>query len=202
MPRNEPAKKQRVVPSSDGEESEDSDGLEDLGSMFRARKPPTQTPQRKKEPDGMLLRLKSVTIPKGPPETPKPRTYKFSLDRIVEEQAKKSSLGDNIIKARKMFEDAQKEIPDGEGRTRPSEEEIGSKLGEGQATKLLGALDRKDAWRIEKSWHFFDVDKAYRSRGRAAFPLEHLKKGWEASNLAGWICQIRVVIQYPPHKLI
>ena len=95
-----------------------------------------------------------------------------------------------------MFEDAQKEIPDGEGRTRPSEEEIGSKLGEGQATKLLGALDRKDAWRIEKSWHFFDVDKACRSRDRAAFPLEHLKKGWETSNLAGWICRIRVVIQY------
>ncbi|PWW78450.1 hypothetical protein C7212DRAFT_351216 [Tuber magnatum] len=184
MPRNEPAKRQRVVPSSDGEDSEDSDGLEDLSSMFRARKPPVQAPNKKREPDGIPLRLKSVTIPKGPPETPEPRTYRFSLDRIVEERAKKSSLGDDIMKARKMFEDAQKEIPDGEGRIRPSEEEIGSKLGEGQASKLLGALDRKDAWRIEKSWHFFDVDKARSPRGRIAFPLEHLKKGWETTNLA------------------
>ncbi|CAZ86635.1 unnamed protein product [Tuber melanosporum] len=184
MPRDQPAKRQRVVPSSDGEESEDSDGLEDLGSMFRARKPPAQTPQKKKEPDGIVLRLRNVTIPKRPPEMPKPQTYKFSLDRIIEERAKRSSLGDDIIKARKMFEDAQKETPDGEGRTRPSEEEIGSKLGEGQASKLLGALDRKDAWRIEKSWHFFDVDKARIPKSRVAFPLENLKKGWETANLA------------------
>ncbi|RPB01795.1 hypothetical protein L873DRAFT_1675083 [Choiromyces venosus 120613-1] len=183
MARNEPAKKQRVVPSSDGEESEDSDGLEDLGSMFRARRPPMQTPSKKKEPEGTSLRSRNTAAPKGPPEPPKPRTYTFSLDRIIEERAKKSSLGDDIIKARKMFEDAQKEVPDGEGRTRPSEEEIGSKLGEGQASKLLGALDRKDAWRIEKSWHFFDIDKN-RSEGRIAFPSEHLKNGWETSNLA------------------
>jgi hypothetical protein len=50
----------------------------------------------------------------------------------------------------------------------------------------MGALDRKDAWRVDKSWHFFDLDKEKMKREKNRFPASALRSGWELS-LKGWL---------------
>jgi hypothetical protein len=125
------------------------------------------------------LRSKTPIPAKATPPVPKPRTYKFSLDRIVADKAKANTLGDEIVRARELFEEANREIPIETGGLKPSTAMMNGAFGEGQAARLMGALDRKDAWRVDKTWHFFDLNKEEKKREKNPFPVRSLRSGWE-----------------------
>lgn len=174
---------QRVIPSSDGEdESEDSDGLEDPMKMFR-RKGSTTNPApavKKKNVRSKSPVRVAATIPKAMA----PPSYRFSLDNLVAEKAKSVALDQEILRSRALFEEANKEDTENDASTsdRPvSEGMLEDAFGEGTAKRLLAALNRKDAWRIDKSWHFYDMDKVHEKPRKNPFPKQALREGrWDA----------------------
>lgn len=168
----------RVVQSSDGE---DSDDLEDLDTMLgrSIRKQPAQPAQHKGRMEASL-RSKAPIPAKATPPIPKPRVFKFSLERIVADKAKANTLGHEIVRARELFEEANREVPVETEGAKPSTAMMNGAFGEGQAARLMGALDRKDAWRVNKTWHFFDLEREEKKRQKNPFPVWSLKSGWEA----------------------
>lgn len=172
----------RVIPSSDGEEdSEDSDGLEDPQKMFgRARRknfaadPAAKKKDRPKPP---------AHVAPAVPKAMAPPSYKFSLDNLVAEKAKSVALDQEILRSRALFEEANKEYMDNSvsNRDKPvSESMLEDAFGEGTAKRLLAALNRKDAWRIDMSWHFYDMHKDHQRPRKNPFPKQALGGGWDA----------------------
>lgn len=175
----------RVIPSSDGEEdSEDSDGLEDPQKMFgglrRKNSAIDPAPAIKKK----NLRPKSpVRVAAAIPKAMAPPSYNFSLDSLVAQKAKAVALDQDILRSRALFEEANKEYTDDNYRTGDNPVSKGmleDAFGEGTAKRLLAALNRKDAWRIDKSWHFYDMDKDHKKSRKNPFPKQALEGGWYA----------------------
>lgn len=171
----------RVIPSSDGEDSEDSDGLEDPQKMFgRVRRKNSAADQAiKKKSRAKPLAHVAPAVPKAMA----PPSYKFSLDNLVAEKAKSVALEQDILRSRALFEEANKEYTDNSvsNSDKPvSESMLGDAFGEGTAKRLLAALNRKDAWRIDMSWHFYDMDKDHQRPRRNPFPKQALGDGWDA----------------------
>lgn len=171
---------QRVIPSSDGEdESEDSDGLEDPMKMFRRKGSATNPAPAVKKKN---VRSKSpVRVAAAIPKATAPPSYRFSLDNLVAEKAKSVALDQEILRSRALFEEANKEYTENNASTsdKPvSKGMLEDAFGEGTARRLLAALNRKDAWRIDKSWHFYDMDEKPRKN---PFPGQGLREGrWDA----------------------
>lgn len=184
-----PEKQVRVIPSSDGEDESDSDGLEDPYKMLRklGRKSSTSNPApavKKKNPHPHSP-THATEMPAVPPipEATKAPVYKFSLDNLVAQKTKSKALDAGILRSAALFEEANKEFTDGNGRRsdKPiSEGMLEEALGHGTAKRLLAALTRKDAWRVEKSWHFFDLNKDHKKLRKNPFPKHALGSGWEA----------------------
>lgn len=172
----------RVIPSSDGEdESEDSDGLEDPQKMFGGlRKNNSAAPAAKKNPRSKSPARVASAIPKAMA----PPSYKFSLDNLVAEKAKSVALDQEILRSRALFEEANREYTENNASDsgRPvSEGMLEDAFGEGTARRLLAALNRKDAWRIDRSWHFYDMDKVHEKPRKNPFPKQALREsGWSA----------------------
>lgn len=174
----------RVIPSSDGEdESEDSDGLEDPQKMFgglrRKNSTANPAPAVKRNPRSKSPVLVASAIPKAMA----PPSYKFSLDNLVAEKAKSVALDQEILRSRALFEEANREYTenDASGSGKPvSEGMLEDAFGEGTARRLLAALNRKDAWRIDRSWHFYDMDKVHKKPRKNPFPKQALREGWSA----------------------
>lgn len=178
----------RVIPSSDGEdESEDSDGLEDPQKMFGG-------PRKKNSATNPAPAVKENSRSKSPvraasaiPKAMAPPSYKFSLDNLVAEKAKSIALDQEILRSRALFEEANREYTEDTGNSADASSRPVSKgmledaLGEGTARRLLAALNRKDAWRIDRSWHFYDMDKVHEKPRKNPFPKQALREsGWNA----------------------
>lgn len=183
IPSSSMPESQRVIPSSDGEDdSEDSDGLEDPMKMFRRKGSATNpAPAAKKK----NVRSKSpVRVAATIPKTMAPPSYRFSLDNLVAEKAKSVALDQEILRSRALFEEANKEYTESNASTsdKPvSKGMLEDAFGEGTAKRLLAALNRKDAWRIDKSWHFYDMDKVHEKSRKNPFPEQGLREGrWDA----------------------
>lgn len=173
----------RVIPSSDGEEdSEDSDGLEDPQKMFgRVRRKNSAADSAVK----MKGRPKSPAriAPAAASKAMAPPSYKFSLDNLVAEKAKSVALDQEILRSRALFEEANKEYTDSNvsNSDKPvSESMLEDAFGEGTAKRLLAALNRKDAWRIDMSWHFYDMNKDHQKPRKNPFPKQALGGDWDA----------------------
>lgn len=178
----------KVIPSSDGEEdSEDSDGLEDPQKMF------SRLIRNNSSADSASALKKKSLRPESPvrvavmiPKAMAPPSYTFSLDNLVAEKAKSVALDQEILRSRALFEEANKEYTDNNASSsdKPVSEGILEKeFGNGMGKKLLEALNRKDAWRIDMSWHFY---KDHESSQKNPFPKQALEGGWDAG-LAGML---------------
>lgn len=112
-----------------------------------------------------------------------PPTYKFSLDSLVAQKAKANALDQEILRSKALFEEANKEHTDNNGRIgdQPvSESMLEDAFGEGTGKRLLAALNRKDAWRVDNSWHFYDMDRNHKKSRKNPFPKQVLGSGWDS----------------------
>lgn len=178
LPGSQATAQSRVVPSSDGEESDDS--LEDPFETLRRQRRKIEPASGVKKAPSIATTPPSLRTPSAAVEAPPVRNYRFSLENLVAQKERDTALEKEKLAAKALHEEATREITTD---FRNGEQEIDEAMlieafGEVEARKLMAALKRKDAWRVDKSWHFFDLERGKR---RDLFPRHAVEGGgWEA----------------------
>lgn len=166
------------MPSSDGEESDDS--LEDPFETLRRQRRKIEPASGVKKAPSIATTPPSLRTPSAAVEAPPVRNYRFSLENLVAQKERDTALEKEKLAAKALHEEATREITTD---FRNGEQEIDEAMlieafGEVEARKLMAALKRKHAWRVDKSWHFFDLERGKR---RDLFPRHAVEGGgWEA----------------------
>ncbi|KAL7267723.1 hypothetical protein RUND412_009676 [Rhizina undulata] len=164
----------RVIPSSDGEESDaDSDDLEDLSALLRPTKQKTHV---KKPAEPLPSSVKSNAF-----HMPKP--LNFSLERLVQQKTRASELSSKIERTKRLEEEVNSK-PAEKINGVASQKSLEGVFGEIGSGRLMAALTRKDAWRVEKSWHLFDTFNERPHPKKNTFPLQCLPQGGVLATLA------------------
>jgi len=159
--------KERVIPSSDGEDSSDDDSeLEDPSALLGLA--PSKRPSRVKRNTGDDL---FADLPRT--TKPKKHNYKFSLERLTADRSKAKALEEDIRRARALADGtfSNKSSDRKEINEKVVEEVMGNEGG-GQ---LLAALSRNMAATAQpeqvETWEFFEHDKSVDSVTQI-FPAE------------------------------
>lgn len=166
------------MPSSDGEESDDS--LEDPFETLRRQRRKIEPASGVKKMPSRAATPPSLRTPSAAVGDPPVRSYKFSLENLIAQKDRDTALEKEKLAAKALHEEANREITTD---FRNGEQEIDEAMmieafGEVEARKLMAALKRKDAWRVDKTWHFFDLE---RDKRRNPFPRHAVEGGgWEA----------------------
>jgi hypothetical protein len=193
-PATAPTKsKLRVVPSSDGEESDDS--LDDpFPSLIQARSSSLNSgsggttaaaprklsvPSRplKRGLDDDLFLMKPVKA-----KTPAKSKYKFSLTDILEDKRNEVDMSAELERARRMVEESERAALPSDGVQGFLEgqggQEMGAAMGEEGVEGLLRLIGNTGGRNMRTTWGFFEKTSG---RARKQFPA-HAVKGevWEA----------------------
>jgi hypothetical protein len=172
--REDPAaslNKERVIPSSDGEDSSDDDSeLEDPSALLGlapAKNVISKQPRvRRNTEDDLFADLSRTTKPKK-------HNYKFSLERLTADRSKAKALEEDIKRARALASGAFSN--NSSGRKEISEEVVEEVMGNEGGGQLLAALNRNMAATAQPEqveiWEFFEHDQSVASVTRI-FPAE------------------------------
>jgi hypothetical protein len=106
-----------------------------------------------------------------------PVKYKFSLDRLLEDNNKALAVEEDLKRAESLIEEAEnkkKKAPVDKRVLVAAAAELA--MGEDGSGRLLAAMDRKDAWRINDAvWEFFDHKLKATSKDQRPFPVAAMK---------------------------
>ena len=197
-PSSQEPPKPRVVPSSEGEESSDDSDLDyDPFALSLLDAPPS--PQKPTRPrhhldgdDDDELGAASLWKP-----TPK-RAHEYSLQRLLEEERRAQELDLQVKHAKELIEAAENgpnnaTADPAAAFTQDTADQIMGERGKG--ARLLEALDRKDALRVDEIWNFFDPSNPVR-KSKLSFPTdshEILRRG-RSIILPSFSCQAKKAI--------
>jgi hypothetical protein len=169
--------KPRVIPSSDGEESSDESDLEDPLAKFRSTgnatkrvppPPPPPPPKRKATKDPLGLPHRSTPIP--------PVKYKFSLDRLLEENNKSLAIDEDLKRAQVLIDEAERKKNEPVDKRALVAAAAELAMGGDSGDQLLAVMDRKDVWRInDMVWEFFDHNMVGMNKNQIPFPIAAMK---------------------------
>ncbi|KAF8477573.1 hypothetical protein BDZ91DRAFT_709496 [Kalaharituber pfeilii] len=158
----------RVIPDSEGEE--DSDELEDVDTLLRA----AITKSTKPEKPAKKQRKEPCTKPKPVPSLP---TYTFSLDALIAQKEKDDAREEAIQRTEALIAGAE-DISHMTNNYGPADKNLlDAAVGDEIGGKVLDMLNRREAWRVNYTWHFFEDVKQPRLRN--PFPSAALK-GWSS----------------------
>jgi hypothetical protein len=106
-----------------------------------------------------------------PPE-PEPAVYKFSLQKLLSDRNKANALENDIKRARNLLDVcANKRYSLGDALSIFTEDTADAIMGHrGSGARLLEALDRKEAWRMDETWSFFDHGVGPINKNERPFP--------------------------------
>ncbi|KAF8241511.1 hypothetical protein K440DRAFT_665290 [Wilcoxina mikolae CBS 423.85] len=159
----------QVIPSSDGEESSEESDLEDPFTLLSTMEPENLPIQKVKWNQDQDLPIEAHILP----SKPKPSIYQFTLQRLLADKNKASAVENDIKRARNLINASSEhnERQFGQARFILTEDTADAIMGErGSGTRLLDALDRKEALREEKTWAFFDRCGMSSNKNERPFP--------------------------------
>lgn len=110
------------------------------------------------------------------------RAHEYSLHRLLEEEQRAQELDLQVKHARELIEAAENGANNVTADPTPafSQDTADQVMGERRkGARLLEALDRKDAWRVDEIWNFFDPSNPVR-KSKLSFPAgshEILRRG-------------------------
>ena len=184
-PSSHEAAKSRVVPSSDDEESCSDDSVLDYDpfALSVMNAPPSPTKPRRRpalldDDDDDDDELSTASVWKPAPEV----AHEYSLLRLLEEEQRAQELDLQVKHAKELIEAAENGANNVTGDHTPafSQDTADQVMGERRkGARLLEALDRKDAWRVDEIWNFFDPSNPVR-KSKLSFPAgshEILRRG-------------------------
>jgi hypothetical protein len=127
--------------------------------------------------------------PASPPPTkakaPAPKkAYKFDLKALAKEKEKADEHQKNLKLAKEMMTRPERESTPLDKDAVPSAALLESFMGEAAARRLMQALERKDAWKVEEVYNFFESEKQQK-RPKNAFPTQALEGG-PFTSMNGW----------------
>ncbi|KAI5810831.1 hypothetical protein BZA77DRAFT_297507 [Pyronema omphalodes] len=189
-----PAKsKLRVVPASDGEESDDS--LDDpFPSLTQARsssfnsgsgKTTTAAPRKLSVPSRPLKRGLDDDLFLTKPvkaKTPANSKYKFSVTDILEDKRNEVDMSAELERARRMVEESERSTLPSDGVQKFLEgngtQEIGASVGDEGVEGLLKLIGKNGGRNMRTTWGFFEKTSG---RARRQFPVNAVKgEVWQA----------------------
>lgn len=174
-----------VIPDSEGDETDGS--MEDLDLLLQPKAAKATKFERKA---GRKRKTTELPLsPKKPAPDTTLRTYTFSLDALLSQKAKDAEREQTLKRTEALLAGAGEDadhvhLP----RKLADKGIVDAVVGNDTGSKVLDMLNRREAWRVDYTWYFFDRSKGNaRSRARSAFPTDSLQ-GW-SSELKGRICQ-------------
>lgn len=169
-PRNSTAAK-TVIPDSEGEETDDS--LEDLSDLLKPKSAaksvkPTKTEMKARK----QIRTISPVVPKLEADIP---TYTFSLDALISQKVKDTEREETIQRTEALIANADNADHVITSHPQADKSLLDAAVGNEAGGKVLDMLNRREAWRVEYTWYFFDRTKG--STPWNPFPTSSLR-GW------------------------
>jgi hypothetical protein len=111
--------------------------------------------------------------------------YKFSLDRLLEENNKTLAIDEDLKRAQILIEEEERKKNEPVDKRALVAAAAELAMGGGSGDRLLQVMDRKDVWRInDMVWEFFDHNMIGINKDQRPFPIAAMKDH-PASALAG-----------------
>lgn len=199
----------RVIPSSDGEDSDDSDDdVFHLGSFLRAASKPKVTPR----PKAPALSFKKSEFGPMPETTIRKRPPTNSISRILED-VKKQRAQDALLKqTREKYENNSKPGKSTAAAASVTAEDASVFVGAESADRFASAMDKTEAFKVEEIWECFDTELPG-NEDAMEFPTDDISKSEtfscmsdsflrEDMFLSGFVADMAACGINPPYKLV